>query len=35
MNHAQVMVSICRALGLDNETFGDPAAGSGVAEVLL
>ncbi len=33
-SHAHVLVSICRALGLDNETFGDPDAGSGEAEEL-
>lgn len=33
-NHAHVLVSICRALGLDNETFGNPDAGEGEAEEL-
>jgi hypothetical protein len=32
--HSKVMVSICEAFGLDNTTFGDPASGSGGAEVL-
>lgn len=27
--HNQLLVSICRAMGLDNETFGDPSLGQG------
>lgn len=34
-NHAHVLVSICQALGLDVDTFGDPNAGSGPAEALV
>lgn len=33
-NHARVLVSICRAFGLANETFGDPRAGRGGLEVI-
>ena len=32
--HASVLVSICQALGLPNDSFGDPAAGSGPAAEL-
>ncbi len=28
-NHAHLLVSLCRAFGLPNETYGDPAAGTG------
>lgn len=28
-SHAHLLVSICQALGLGNDTFGDPAAGAG------
>ncbi|MDP2311033.1 MAG: DUF1552 domain-containing protein [Pseudomonadota bacterium] len=34
LNHAHVLVSICQALGLDLDTFGDPNAGAGPAEAL-
>ncbi len=32
--HNHLLVSICRAMGLANETFGDPALGEGVLEGL-
>lgn len=32
--HARVMVSICQALGLDNESFGDAEVGTGPVEDL-
>jgi hypothetical protein len=35
MNHAHVLVSICQALGIDVDSFGDPNAGTGPAEALL
>lgn len=34
VNHAQLLVSICQAFGLTNDTFGNPAAGSGPLENL-
>lgn len=34
-NHAHLLVSLCHAFGLPNETFGDPAAGTGPLEGLL
>ena len=34
VNHAKVLVSICQRFGLTNETFGNPAAGSGGLGVL-
>ncbi len=34
MGHSRVLVSICQALGLSNETFGDPDCGEGAAEEL-
>ena len=34
VNHAHVLVSICHALGLDNDSFGNPDAGTGPLEVL-
>ncbi len=33
-NHGELLVSICQAMGIDIDTFGDPAAGSGGLEVL-
>lgn len=32
--HAKLLVSICQALGLPNDTFGDAAAGAGPAEEI-
>jgi len=29
VSHSKLLVSICHALGLDNQTFGDPATGAG------
>lgn len=34
-SHTKLLVSICHAMGLDNPTFGDPAAGTGTLEGLL
>jgi hypothetical protein len=33
-NHSQVIVSICQQFGLTNQTFGNPATGSGPLAVL-
>ena len=33
--HSRLLVSICQAMGLTNETFGDPAAGTGGLEELV
>jgi len=33
-NHSHLLVSICRAFGIQNETFGDPASGTGPIEEL-
>jgi hypothetical protein len=33
--HNHLLVSICRAMGLDNDTFGDPALGAGPLPGLL
>lgn len=33
--HSRLLVSICQAMGLTNETFGDPAAGTGGLEGLV
>jgi hypothetical protein len=33
-NHSELLVSICRAMGIDIDTFGDPASGSGGLAVL-
>ena len=32
--HNKLLVSVCHAMGLSNETFGNPAAGTGPAEGL-
>lgn len=34
VSHSHLLVSICQALGLDNDTFGDPSTGSGPLEGL-
>ncbi len=34
LSHSHLLVSICQALGLDNDTFGDPSTGSGPLEGL-
>jgi hypothetical protein len=28
-SHAQLLVSVCRLMGVDVETFGDPTTGAG------
>jgi hypothetical protein len=33
-NHGELLVSICQAMGIDIDTFGDPASGSGGLGVL-
>jgi hypothetical protein len=33
-NHSELLVSICQAMGIDIETFGDPDSGSGGLAVL-
>ncbi len=33
-HHSKVLVSLCQAFGLQNQSFGDPAAGTGALEVL-
>jgi uncharacterized protein DUF1552 len=33
-SHTRLLVSICRAMGLDNQTFGNPAYGTGELEGL-
>lgn len=35
LNHNRLLVSVCRLMGLDNPTFGDPAGGTGVLEGLV